>query len=242
MGGTVGPSTSAILEARRLSKEYRTDSVRVPVLRGVDLVVGRGEFVAVMGPSGCGKSTLLYVLSGLTRPTSGEVVLAGVPTNGLSDRELTRLRQREVGFVFQRFNLLPTLSAEQNLTLALKIKKNGRAPLASPAELLNRFGLGERRRHRPAHLSAGEQQRAAIARAIIARPAILLADEPTGNLDSANARTVLDIFQELNGEGHTILMVTHNPEVASRAGRVLLMRDGRFVGDDLPGSEGEVER
>ncbi len=238
-----------VLQARAVEKEYWTDSVRVPVLRGVDLTVESGEFVAVMGPSGCGKSTLLYVLSGLTRPTAGEVVVAGVATRGLSDGELTRLRQREMGFVFQRFNLLPTLSAEENLRLALKIKRNrrgrrpnGRTPLVPPAELLKRFGLGHRRRHRPAQLSAGEQQRAAIARAIIAQPSIVLADEPTGNLDSANAKTVLDIFAELNHEGHTILMVTHNPEVASRAGRVLRMRDGRFVGPDPSGGQGEVER
>jgi len=193
-----------------------------------------------MGPSGCGKSTLLYVLSGLARPTAGEVVLAGVATGGLSDRELTRLRQREVGFVFQRFNLLATLSAEDNLRLALKIKGNGRPPLAPPAQLLERFGLGHRRRHLPAQLSAGEQQRVAIARAIIARPAIILADEPTGNLDSANAEAVLDIFRDLNRQGHTILMVTHNAEVAGRAERVLDMLDGRFVGSVVGGGQGEA--
>ena len=230
-----------VLEARSLAKDYWTDSIRVPVLVGVDLTIARGEFVAVMGPSGCGKSTLLYVLSGLTRPTAGEVVLAGVPISGLSDQEVTRLRQREVGFVFQRFNLLPTLSAEENLALALTIKENrrgrrpdGRAPLASPAELLERFGLGHRRRHRPAHLSAGEQQRVAIARAIITQPAITFADEPTGNLDSANAETVLTLLRDLNRQGFTILLVTHNPDVARQAGRVLHMRDGRFVGEGAP--------
>jgi putative ABC transport system ATP-binding protein len=223
-----------VLEARSLAKDYWTDSVRVPVLAGVELTVARGEFVAVMGPSGCGKSTLLYVLSGLTRPTAGEVVLAGHPTSRLSDGELTRLRQREVGFVFQRFNLLPTLSAEENLALAVTIKANGRAPLASPPELLERFGLGHRRRHRPPHLSAGEQQRVAIARAIITQPAIILADEPTGNLDSANAETVLTLFADLNRQGFTILLVTHNPDVAGEAGRVLHMRDGRFVGEASP--------
>ena len=223
-----------VLEARSLAKDYWTNSIRVPVLVGVDLTVARGEFVAVMGPSGCGKSTLLYVLSGLTRPTAGEVVLAGLPIGRLSDGEVTRLRQREVGFVFQRFNLLPTLSAEENLALALTIKENGRAPLASPAELLERFGLGHRRRHRPAHLSAGEQQRVAIARAIITQPAITLADEPTGNLDSGNAETVLTLLRDLNRQGFTILLVTHNPDVARQAGRVLHMRDGRFVGEGAP--------
>jgi putative ABC transport system ATP-binding protein len=223
-----------VLEARSLAKDYWTDSVRVPVLAGVDLAIARGEFVAVMGPSGCGKSTLLYVLSGLTRPTAGEVMLAGRATSSLSDGELTRLRQREVGFVFQRFNLLPTLSAEENLALALTIKANGRAPLASPAALLERFGLGHRRRHRPPHLSAGEQQRVAIARAIITQPAVILADEPTGNLDSANAETVLALFADLNRSGFTILLVTHNPDVARQAGRVLHMRDGRFVGEASP--------
>ncbi|KPJ49443.1 MAG: hypothetical protein AMJ38_03335 [Dehalococcoidia bacterium DG_22] len=226
--------SEAVLTARAVEKEYRTDSVRVPVLRGVDLVIQRGEFVAVMGPSGCGKSTLLYVLSGLARPTTGEVVLAGVPTGELSDRELTRLRQREVGFVFQRFNLLPVLSAEDNLELALTIKRNGRGPLDSPAQLLDRLGLAHRRRHRPAQLSAGEQQRVAIARAVISQPSIVLADEPTGNLDSTNAKAVLAIFQELNHEGHTILMVTHNPEVAAAAGRIFHMLDGRIVGEGTP--------
>jgi putative ABC transport system ATP-binding protein len=223
-----------VLEARSLAKDYWTNSIRVPVLVGVDLTIARGEFVAVMGPSGCGKSTLLYVLSGLTRPTAGEVVLAGLPIGRLSDGEVTRLRQREVGFVFQRFNLLPTLSAEENLALALTIKENGRGPLASPAQLLERFGLGHRRRHRPAHLSAGEQQRVAIARAIITQPAITFADEPTGNLDSANAETVLTLLRDLNRQGFTILLVTHNPDVARQAGRVLHMRDGRFVGEGAP--------
>ncbi len=221
-----------VLTATSLEKEYWTDSVRVPVIRGVDLSVARGEFVAVMGPSGCGKSTLLYVLSGLARPTAGEVVLVGLATSDLSDRQLTHLRRREVGFVFQRFNLLPTLSAEDNLKLALTIKANGRAPLAPPAALLQRFGLAHRRRHRPTQLSGGEQQRVAIARAIISQPRIILADEPTGNLDSANASSVLDIFRELNQQGHTILMVTHNPEVAAAASRVLHMRDGSFVGGE----------
>jgi len=228
--------SDTVLEARAVTKEYWTDSVRVPVLRGVELRVERGEFVAVMGPSGCGKSTLLYVLSGLTRPTSGEVVLAGVPTAGLSDGELTRLRRRQVGFVFQRFNLLASLSAEDNLRLALKIKgppADG-SPPTPPAELLERFGLAHRRRHRPAQLSAGEQQRVAIARAVISRPSIILADEPTGNLDSTNAHTILDILQQLNQEGLTILMVTHDPEVARRAHRILHMRDGRFLQEERP--------
>ena len=225
-----------VLEARAVRKEYWTDSVRVPVLRGVQMRLEQGEFVAVMGPSGCGKSTLLYVLSGLTRPTSGEVLLTGVPTGGLSDRELTRLRRRTVGFVFQRFNLLGTLSAEDNLRLALKIKgppADG-SPPTPPAQLLEHFGLAHRRRHRPGQLSAGEQQRVAIARAVISRPALILADEPTGNLDSANAQTILDIFQQLNLQGLTILMVTHNPEVARRAHRILHMRDGRFLSEGSP--------
>jgi len=234
--GSVG---EAVLEARGVRKEYWVDSIRVPVLQGVGLTIRSGEFVATIGPSGCGKSTLLYVLSGLTRPTDGEVVVAGVATGALSDRELTRLRRHKMGFVFQRFNLLPTLSAEDNLQLALTIRQDGCAPLATPADLLERFGLGHRRRHRPAHLSAGEQQRVAIARAIIARPAIVLADEPTGNLDSENANSVLDLFEELNADGYTILMVTHNLEVAARAGRVLRMRDGLFAGPDADDDEAE---
>jgi len=224
----------AVLETRAVEKEYWADSIRIPVLRGVDLSVRRGEFVAVMGPSGCGKSTLLYVLSGLARATSGEVVLAGTATSQLSDRALTRLRRREVGFVFQRFNLLPTLSAEDNVALALSIKLDGRFPENSPAESLERFGLGRRRRHRPSQLSAGEQQRVAIARAVVGQPSIILADEPTGSLDSKNAGAVLDLFRQLNDEGHTILLVTHNREVAGAAGRILKMLDGRIIGEERP--------
>jgi putative ABC transport system ATP-binding protein len=235
------------VEARQLEKTYRAGRLDVPVLRGVDLAVEPGEFVAVMGPSGCGKSTLLYLIGGLTRPTAGQVLIDGRNLTALADRDVVRVRRETTGFVFQRFNLLPALTALGNLRLALTIRggRNGvgsrpNSPAcrqAGPApdgaaDLLRRVGLDGRATFRPRSLSAGEQQRVAIARAVVHRPALLLADEPTGNLDGANAEMVLDLLTELNREtGQTILMVTHNREVAARAHRTIYMRDGRIVPD-----------
>jgi putative ABC transport system ATP-binding protein len=223
------------IETRNLEKTYRQGRVSVPVLRGVDLQVERGEFVAVMGPSGCGKSTLLYLIAGLTRPTAGQVLIDGVDLAGLRDREVVRLRREKTGFVFQRFNLLPTLSAHWNLRLALAIRgaaRDAHHPVAREDDrvraLLRRVGLDGKASFRPRALSMGEQQRVAIARAVVHSPAILLADEPTGNLDSAAADVVLDLLGELNREiGQTILMVTHNREVAARTHRIIHLRDGR---------------
>jgi len=217
------------VETRGLEKTYRVGRLSVPVLRGVDLRIEAGEFVAVMGPSGCGKSTLLHLIGGLTSPTAGQVLIDGADLGALSDREVVRVRREKIGFVFQRFNLLPTLSAAGNLRLALTLR--GIRPQADHvAALLARVGLDGKGAFRPRVLSVGEQQRVAIARAVVHEPAILLADEPTGNLDTAAADKVLDCVTELNRRrGQTILMVTHNREVAARAHRIIHLRDGRIV-------------
>ena len=217
------------VETRGLEKTYRVGRLSVPVLRGVDLRIEAGEFVAVMGPSGCGKSTLLHLIGGLTSPTAGQVLIDGADLGALSDREVVRVRREKIGFVFQRFNLLPTLSAAGNLRLALTLR--GIRPQADHvAALLARVGLDGKGAFRPRVLSVGEQQRVAIARAVVHEPAILLADEPTGNLDTAAADNVLDCVTELNRRrGQTILMVTHNREVAARAHRIIHLRDGRIV-------------
>ena len=191
--------------------------------------VCEGEFVAIMGPSGCGKSTLLYILGGLTPPTTGRVLVDGNDLGEMSDGERTMLRRRKIGFVFQRFNLLPTLSAYGNIAIAQQIQGDGFDPhrFDLTVELL---GLRDRLRHRPAELSGGEQQRVAIARAVVSEPKLVLADEPTGNLDSRNSEIVLRMLKQLHEElGQTIIMITHNPEAAGYAGRVLQMRDGQMV-------------
>ncbi len=206
---------------------YRAGRVATPVLHGIDLELCRGEFVLIMGPSGCGKSTLLNILGLMMRPTSGNVEIAGVATAGLNDASRTALRRHTLGFVFQRFNLLGVLTAEQNVRLALQLRRE--SVNGQPAALLERVGLGAKGRSRPDELSVGEQQRVAIARAVVARPTILLADEPTGNLDSRSAGEVLDLLAELNAsDGLTTLMITHNEQLTDRADRVLLMRDGRL--------------
>jgi putative ABC transport system ATP-binding protein len=217
-----------ILETRGLAKVYRSDGVETPALRGLDLAVGRGEFVSIMGPSGCGKSTLLYLMGLLDTPTQGTVILAGADTRGLTDGKRTRLRRQHVGFVFQRFNLLPTISAEENVALALRLR---RRPVGGQArEMLAAVGLDEKRRRRPGELSVGEQQRVAIARALVARPTVLLADEPTGNLDSEASGRVLDLVLQFHRDlGQTVVLITHNDQVAARAQRLVRMRDGRIV-------------
>ena len=219
---------TAIIETRGVTKVYRTDNIGTPALRGVDLSVRQGEFVSVMGPSGCGKSTLLYLLGLLDRPTEGTVVLTGTDTKGLGDGERTRLRRSHIGFVFQRFNLLSALSAEDNVALALKLR---RLPVGSaPRDMLAAVGLDAKRHRRPNALSVGEQQRVAIARALVTRPTVLLADEPTGNLDSEASDRVLELMAGFHRElGQTIVLITHNEQVAARAGRLVRMRDGRIV-------------
>ncbi len=219
---------SDFLKTTNLKKSYKIGRHFEPALLGVDMEVERGEFVSIVGPSGCGKSTLLHLLGGLHKPTEGEIVFDGVEITALKDSALTALRRTDIGFVFQRFNLLPTLSAWQNISIALKIR--GESPTESVDDVLKKVGLEGKGHHRPSELSMGEQQRVAIARAIASRPKLFLADEPTGNLDSKNSDHILDLFRRLNEDhGQTILMITHNREAAETAGRILRMKDGRIV-------------
>ena len=223
----------AVLEARELSKRYETDAAPVDALRGVDMQVGQGEFLAVMGPSGCGKSTLLHMLGALDWPTSGEVLLDGEPLSSLSERELTLVRRHRIGFVFQFFNLVAVLSAVENVALPAVI--DGQSPAEQrrrAEELLELVGLGDAIEQVPSQLSGGEQQRVAIARALMNRPAVLLADEPTGNLDYRNGLDVMRLFSSLHDQGETIVLVTHDPTVAAYADRVVFLRDGQ-VADEL---------
>ena len=203
----------------------------VPALRGVSLEVNEGEFVAIMGPSGCGKSTLLHLLGGLLSPTSGSILIDGEDLSKVSDARRTDIRRRKIGFVFQRFNLFPTLSAEGNLKLAEKIHtRNGAKSSEKRREVLKLLKLEDKMHHKPLELSGGEQQRVALARAVVNSPAIILADEPTGNLDTENSQIVLDMFRELNEKfDQTIIMITHNPEAAAACSRIIQMRDGHIV-------------
>ena len=229
---TVQPEkTSPIILAENLTKVYSTGRIQVPAVRGVSFEVEAGEFVAIVGPSGSGKSTLFYLLGGLTRATEGRILIDGIDFATLNDAERTRLRKHRIGFVFQRFNLLPTLSAMGNIEIAYDVSGRkepmDRTYLDHLSDILSIRG---RLKHRPSELSGGEQQRVAIARALITRPAIVLADEPTGNLDSKNSDAVLHMLQRSNEElGQTTLMITHNPEAAEIAGRILYMRDGEIV-------------
>ncbi len=219
-----------ILEAENITKTYRIGKVDVPALRGVSFKVREGEFISIMGPSGCGKSTLLHILGGLTHASTGRVLIDGEEISSAKDAHRTSIRRRKIGFVFQRFNLLPTLTAQGNLEIARHIYGNGKRDSGRITEILALLGLDNKIRHKPSELSGGEQQRVAIARAIVNRPAILLADEPTGNLDSENSDLVLKMLQELNRQfTQTIVMITHNPEAAAVANHLIEMRDGRIV-------------
>jgi putative ABC transport system ATP-binding protein len=223
-------SNGPIIETRDLRKVYRVGKVDVPALRGVDLTVQAGEFLAIVGPSGSGKSTLFHIIGGLTPPTSGLVRVAGQDLAAMTDADRTRMRKRSVGFVFQKFNLLPNLTARHNIAVARFIA--GKTGPLDPQfeEVLRLLGVAERLDHKPAALSGGEQQRIAIARAIVNHPAILLADEPTGNLDSENSKAVLEVLRGLNERlGQTILMITHNPEAAAYGHRIVNMRDGQII-------------
>jgi len=222
-------SGEPIISIRGLTKVYHTGDVDVHALRGVDLDVQPGEFVSVVGPSGSGKSTLFNIIGGLTHPTSGTVRIAGRDLLGMSDADRTNLRKDTVGFVFQKYNLLPTLTARDNIIIARDIAhKNG--PLDPQfMGILKLLGIEGRLNHKPRALSGGEQQRVAIARAIVNQPAILLADEPTGNLDTENSTAVLGLLRDLNRRlGQTVLMITHNPEAASYSNRIVRMRDGHL--------------
>jgi putative ABC transport system ATP-binding protein len=219
-----------IIRVRGLTKVYHVGEVDVHALRGVDLEVMAGEFVAIVGASGSGKSTLFHILGGLTPPTEGTVTIAGKNLAHMTNSQRTELRKGTVGFVFQKYNLLPTLTAEDNIKIVEYI--GGRSTEFTPefVEVLNLLGIADRMKHKPSKLSGGQQQRVAIARAVVNHPAILLADEPTGNLDSQNSTAVLGLLKDLNQRlGQTILMITHDPEAASYAGRSVHIRDGKIV-------------
>ncbi|HEY2866874.1 MAG TPA: ABC transporter ATP-binding protein [Pyrinomonadaceae bacterium] len=226
-----------ILETRELTKSYVVGKVEVPALRGISVSIGEGEFVAIMGPSGCGKSTLLHIMGGLLSPTSGTILIDGEDLSKVSDAQRTDIRRRKIGFVFQRFNLFPTLTADGNLKLAEKIHSRDGGSAEKRREVLGLLKLEGKMRHKPLELSGGEQQRVALARAIINSPAIILADEPTGNLDTENSRIVLEMFKELNQKfGQTIIMITHNPEAAAACSRIIHMRDGHVVDASAAGA------
>jgi putative ABC transport system ATP-binding protein len=223
---------SVLLETVDLKKVYKVGKVEVEALRGVSIQVEKGELVAIMGPSGCGKSTLMHLLGAMTRATSGKVLIEGKDTAVLNDAARTAIRRTKLGFVFQKFNLLPALTAQQNIDVARKIHGEPRTPEgdAHLAEILSLLQIEGKMGRRPSELSGGEQQRIAIARSLTNRPSILLADEPTGALDTKNSEIVLKMFQELNRRmKQTILLVTHNPELASYTNRLIEMRDGLVV-------------
>jgi putative ABC transport system ATP-binding protein len=234
------PAVPHAVVATALTRTYGDGDSAVHALRGVSLDLPAGQFTAVMGPSGSGKSTLMHLLAGLDTPSSGSVSVAGQDITNMKDRELTRLRRKHIGFVFQSFNLLPTLSAEENVVLPLAIA--GKRPPAEEIDaLIARVGLTERRDHRPAELSGGQQQRVAIARALITRPTVLFADEPTGNLDSEAGTGILRLLRDaVDLDGQTTLMVTHDPRAAATADRVLYLADGRVVADIAEPTEADV--
>jgi len=228
MVGAIGGEP--IIQVRGLTKVYRVGDVEVPALRGVDLDIVRGEFVAIVGASGSGKSTLFHILGGLTAPTAGSVVIDGKSLGAMSNAERTELRKTTVGFVFQKYNLLPTLTAEDNIKIVEYIGGRSTTFSAEFEEVLRLLGIKDRMKHKPRALSGGQQQRVAIARGIVNKPAILLADEPTGNLDSENSAAVLKLMKDLNERtGQTILMITHDPEAAAYASRAVHIRDGRIA-------------
>jgi putative ABC transport system ATP-binding protein len=222
---------AAIIEAVNLRKTYYIGKIEVPALRGISFSVERGEFVSIVGPSGSGKSTLFYCLGGLARADSGSVIIDGVDFTTLSDSARTRMRKSKIGFVFQKFNLLPTLDAHSNIDVAIDIAgENGARDTEYFDKIVGLLGIKQRLRHRPSELSGGEQQRVALARALVNRPAIVLADEPTGNLDTKNSEIVLSMLRHSNQElGQTVLMITHNPAAAEYGDRIIHMRDGEIV-------------
>jgi putative ABC transport system ATP-binding protein len=233
-------SSEAIVSATEITRRYGEGDATVDALRGVSLDFPPGAFTAIMGPSGSGKSTLMHILAGLDRPTSGTVVIDGRDITQMDDRELTQLRRDRVGFVFQFFNLLPVLNAEENMLLPLSIA--GRKPERQwVAQLMETIGIADRRTHRPAELSGGQQQRVAIARALVSRPAVVFADEPTGNLDSKTSEEVLNLLRRAVDEfGQSVVIVTHDAGAASYADRVVLLVDGRVVHDGAAGGADEI--
>jgi putative ABC transport system ATP-binding protein len=218
------------IETQNLYKTYHTNGIVVEALRGVDLRISTGEFVAVMGPSGCGKSTLLHLLGGLDHPTQGDIFINGIQMNALNESERAVLRRKTIGFVFQAYNLLPNLTVSDNIELpGLLSGESPQKVTARQEQLLETLGISDKERTFPGELSGGEQQRVAIARAIINSPAVLLVDEPTGNLDTTSGTEVMNLLRSLHNEGQTILLVTHDPKVAGYAARVIFMRDGKLV-------------
>jgi putative ABC transport system ATP-binding protein len=234
-----GNARSAVV-AVDVTRRYGEGDTAVDALRGVSLDVAQGKLTAVMGPSGSGKSTLMHILAGLDKPTHGEVSIAGTNITTLSDTDLTKLRRRHIGFVFQFFNLLPMLTAEENIVLPLSIAGE-RADEAWFSELIAKVGLADRLEHRPSELSGGQQQRVAIARALVSRPTVVFADEPTGNLDSATSAEILDLMRSsVDDFGQTTVMVTHDSRAAAIADRILFLADGRIVRDITGASAGDV--
>jgi putative ABC transport system ATP-binding protein len=230
---TTSGNGHAVIAVKDLERDYRMGGEIVRALAGVSFTVERGEYVAIMGPSGSGKSTLMNVLGCLDTPSGGEYWLDGQRVSGLSERDLARVRNREIGFVFQTFNLLARATTLRNVELPLL---SGGVPAEErhrrAAQALDRVGLADRQHHKPNELSGGQRQRVAVARALVTGPALLLADEPTGNLDSRTGEDVMRLFEELNAEGHTIVVVTHDPDVAARAARTIVLRDGRIASDE----------
>jgi putative ABC transport system ATP-binding protein len=239
-GRASGDNASAVVTAADVRRQYGEDETAVHALRGVSLDIARGKLTAIMGPSGSGKSTLMHILAGLDRPTSGSVAIDGTTITDLDDNALTDLRRDKIGFIFQFFNLLPMLTAEENVVLPLAIA--GRAPDGRLLEeLIEKVGLAERRSHRPSELSGGQQQRVAIARAFISKPAVVFADEPTGNLDSTTSGEILDLMRDsVDTYGQTTVMVTHDAHAAAIADRILFLADGQIVRDVGPTTAQEV--
>ena len=226
---TTAPVSATVVTASEVARRYGEGDTAVDALRGVSLEVARGELVAVMGPSGSGKSTLMHILAGLDRPTGGEVSIDGTAITALGDNELTKLRRRHIGFIFQFFNLLPMLTAEENIVLPLELA-GGKQDKAWIDEIVAKVGLADRRKHRPSELSGGQQQRVAIARALVSRPTVVFADEPTGNLDSHTSAEILELLREsVEAYGQTTVAVTHDANVAAIADRVLFLADGLIV-------------
>ena len=231
---------SSIIEVRRLVKRINSGSHEVEILRGIDFSIPAGQFVAIMGPSGSGKSTLLGLLAGLDTPTEGRIFLDGEEINRLSEDKMALLRARKIGFVFQSYHLVPTLTAEENVRLPLDLAGDGSQGAERARELLESVGLADRLDHYPVQLSGGEQQRVALARAFVSKPPVVMADEPTGNLDSTNGRHVLEMLLDLNRqERTTLILVTHDRELASLADRLITLKDGEVVSDELVRSAAE---
>jgi putative ABC transport system ATP-binding protein len=232
--GLTRTSTSPVIELADVRKIYRTGEIDVDALRGVSLSINQGEFVAIMGPSGSGKSTLMHILGCLDVPTSGRYELAGEDVSEMDEVDLAEVRNRRIGFVFQQFNLLPSLTALRNVEVPLAYAGVPREARRERARLaLERVGLDDRMHHRPGELSGGQQQRVAVARALVTDPALVLADEPTGNLDSVATEDVLRLFAELHDQGRTVVLITHEADIAERAARIVYLRDGEIAGDEV---------